>query len=79
MKIGSFWNVRVRLNWSQYRAADKTLCVGMVSKGGPPRYVELLSCLEIMKDAAVIRDANPGDDAQAVDPIGRQGRQNSSR
>ena len=39
-------------NWSQYLPADKTRCVGMVSKGGPPSYVELLACLEIMKDAA---------------------------
>ena len=46
-------------NWSQYRPADKTQCVGMVSKGGPPSYVELLSCLEMMKDVAAIHKSEP--------------------
>jgi hypothetical protein len=45
--------------WSEFVAADKTLCVGMVRKGGPPSYVELLSCLEIMRDAKKIRLDEP--------------------
>jgi hypothetical protein len=64
-------------NWSQYRPADKTQCVGMVSKGGPPSYVELLSCLEIMKDAAAISKTEPGDDTDPV-TIGRQRRETNS-
>jgi hypothetical protein len=42
-------------SWSQYAPTDKTLCVGMNRTGGPPSYVELLSCLEIMRDAKTIR------------------------
>ena len=42
-------------NWSQYRSADKEECVGMINKGGPASYVELLSCLEIMRDARNIQ------------------------
>jgi hypothetical protein len=42
-------------NWSKYNAADKTQCVGNVKTGGPASYVELLSCLEIMRDAKAIR------------------------
>jgi hypothetical protein len=42
-------------NWSKYDAADKTQCVGNVKTGGPASYVELLSCLEIMRDAKTIR------------------------
>jgi hypothetical protein len=42
-------------NWSQYRSADKEECVGMINKGGPASYVELLSCLEIMRDAKNIQ------------------------
>jgi hypothetical protein len=38
-------------NWSKYSAADKTQCIGTVTTGGPPSYVELLSCLEVMRDA----------------------------
>jgi hypothetical protein len=46
-------------NWSKYIAADKTQCVGMAKTGGPESYVELLSCLEIMRDARNIRNADP--------------------
>jgi hypothetical protein len=46
---------QITKNWSQYAAADKTLCVGMNMTGGPASYVELLSCLEIMRDAKTIR------------------------
>jgi hypothetical protein len=45
--------------WSAYSAADKTQCIGNVKTGGPPSYVELLSCLEIMKDAKAVREADP--------------------
>jgi hypothetical protein len=38
-------------NWSQYRDADKQQCVELSQKGGPPSYVELLTCLEVMRDA----------------------------
>jgi hypothetical protein len=41
-------------NRSQYTRAHKTQCVGMTSRGDAPSYVELISCLDIMKDAAAI-------------------------
>jgi len=41
-------------DWSKYSQTDKTQCVGMVNTGGPPSYVELLSCLQIMRDAREI-------------------------
>jgi hypothetical protein len=46
-------------NWSKYDPADKTQCVGNVKTGGPASYVELLSCLEIMRDAKTIRTGDP--------------------
>ena len=46
-------------NWSQYTRAHKTQCAGMTSRGGPQSYVELISCLDIMKDAAAINKADP--------------------
>jgi hypothetical protein len=42
-------------NWPQYSARDRAQCVGTVSKGGPPSYVELLTCLDIMRDARTTR------------------------
>jgi hypothetical protein len=41
-------------NWSQYLPADKQQCVSLVAKGGPPSYVELISCLEALRDARSI-------------------------
>jgi hypothetical protein len=41
--------------WSQFASADKSQCIGMVKTGGPPSYVELLSCLELMKFVAESR------------------------
>jgi hypothetical protein len=38
-------------NWPKYAAADKNECIGMVTTGGPASYVELLSCVEILRDA----------------------------
>ena len=46
-------------DWAKYDAADKTQCVGNVKTGGPASYVELLSCLEIMRDAKTIRAGEP--------------------
>ena len=45
--------------WAKYNAADKTQCIGNVRTGGPASYVELLSCLEIMRDAKAIREGTP--------------------
>jgi hypothetical protein len=44
-------------NWSKYNAVDKTQCIGNVKTGGPASFVELLSCLEIMRDAKKRRPA----------------------
>ena len=45
-------------NWSKYNASDKIQRVGNVKTGGPASYVELLSCLEIMRDAKAIRQGD---------------------
>jgi hypothetical protein len=46
-------------NWSQYSRAHKMQCVGMITTGGQSSYVELISCLDIMKDAAGIYKTDP--------------------
>jgi hypothetical protein len=45
-------------NWSTYNAADEPQCVGTVKAGGSASYLVLLSCLEIMRDAKEIREAD---------------------
>ena len=62
-------------NWSQYSAPHRSQCVGMVTTGGPPSFVELLSCLEIMRDAAAIHQNDPGND----DPLGNPAAQATPR
>jgi hypothetical protein len=47
-------------NWPAYDAADRTQCSGHVTTGGPASYVELLSCLEMMRDVRKIREAEQG-------------------
>jgi hypothetical protein len=42
-------------DWDKYSSADKSHCTALVQTGGPPSYVELLSCLEISRDARKIR------------------------
>jgi hypothetical protein len=65
----------VTTTWSQYAADDKTQCVGMVTKGGPPSYVELLSCLEMMGRVRTLRklDDRPVDndkfEARSIPPF----------
>jgi hypothetical protein len=48
----------LKQNWSKYGASDKNECIGMVTTGGPASYVELLSCVEILRDARNIRKAD---------------------
>ena len=48
----------LKQNWSKYAAADKSECIGMVTTGGPASYVELLSCVEILRDARNIHNAD---------------------
>jgi hypothetical protein len=47
-------------NWSQYRPADKQQCVSLVNEGGPASYVELLSCIQVMRDARSISASELG-------------------
>jgi hypothetical protein len=59
----------LKQNWSKYVASDKSDCLGMVTTGGPASYVELLSCVEILRDARNIRNLDPLEsDNQSVSP-----------
>jgi len=51
----------LKQNWPTYLAADKADCVTLENSGGPASYVELLSCLEVIRDARSIRNVDPLD------------------
>ena len=65
---------QITTTWSKYATADKTDCVGMNRTGGPPSYVELLTCLEIMRDAKIIRK-----DQLLAEPLLNNGKLNTRR
>jgi hypothetical protein len=44
--------------WPQYEGTDRTTCMGRISHGGHPSYVELQSCLESFRHAREIRAAH---------------------
>jgi hypothetical protein len=73
----------LKQNWAKYTSADKTQCVGNVKTGGPASYVELLSCLEIMRDAKTIREGGtlegttPGSSPDGTPARRRAGRKRS--
>lgn len=51
-------DARSKLNngWSQYSGEDRSRCAGFVQVGGAPSYVELLTCLEMAKQAKELRE-----------------------
>jgi hypothetical protein len=42
--------------WSQFAPADKTHCLQLSTIGGDPTYTELLTCLELERDARRLRE-----------------------
>jgi hypothetical protein len=46
-------------NWSKYSTVDKSQCIGTVKTGGPSSYVELLSCIEVLRDAKLLGEEDP--------------------
>jgi hypothetical protein len=41
-------------DWGSFNAADQSHCQQLTSLGGGPSYVELLTCLELSKQAAAL-------------------------
>jgi hypothetical protein len=42
---------QLQTQWSQFRETDKGVCTGQANIGGTPSYVDLLTCLQLAKDA----------------------------
>jgi hypothetical protein len=60
----------LKQNWPKYLAADKSDCVTLENSGGPASYVELVSCLEVMRDARTIRNTDPLEGDLSPAPVG---------
>ena len=49
---------KLEQDWAQYNPAQRTDCVRVSSLGSSPSYVELLTCLEMAKQAKELPDAS---------------------
>jgi hypothetical protein len=47
---------KVEQEWSQFSGEDRSHCVRLSTLGGSPSYVELLTCLELSKQARALPD-----------------------
>ena len=65
-------------NCSTFSADDKSHCLSMVSTGGGPSYVELLSCLEMSRDAKKIAQGRKLENEPMPQPYQRPGRRQPS-
>ena len=48
---------KLEQTWSQFSAGEQERCVRLTHLGGQPSYVELLTCLEIAKQAKELPDS----------------------
>ena len=62
-------NARAALEkeWSQVSPPDKAHCVRLVTLGGSPSYVELLTCLEMAKQVKELPAANQMDSGRPIE------------
>ena len=58
---------KLKNNWSQYSGEDRSRCAGFVTVGGAPSYVELLTCLDMAKQARELREKSK------LETVGRHG------
>jgi hypothetical protein len=56
-------------SWSHYQKGDRSVCMGRISHGGHPSYVELQACLESFKHAREIREAHAKSRGHAKDKL----------
>jgi len=51
---------QVAKEWAEFASADRSRCTDLTNTGGPPSYGELLTCLEMARDAKKIQQENTG-------------------
>jgi hypothetical protein len=45
-------------DWSKIPSAERSQCIATMAKGGAPSYVELVVCIEMMRDSRTHREAD---------------------
>jgi hypothetical protein len=59
-------------SWDTFSAADRSHCQGLTRTGGMPSYVELLTCLEVSRDARQLRKQDPTTGMDNIKDISRE-------
>ena len=50
--------------WEKFTPADKAHCLRLATLGGEPSYTDLLTCLELERDARTLREKEGGTSGQ---------------
>ena len=45
---------KLKKQWHSFSSSEQTRCQELTTMGGPPSYVELLTCLQLAKDARTL-------------------------
>ena len=59
MKEENDAQAKLKDRWKDFSAHQHARCADLVHMGGPPSYVELLTCLEMAEQAKAIPDRDP--------------------
>jgi len=46
---------KLMMRWREFSASDRTTCIPLATAGGTSSYTELLTCLELRRDARLMR------------------------
>ena len=55
--------------WGEFNASDKATCIPLATAGGTATYTELLSCLEVKRDARLLRERRSRNDGAGSSPM----------
>jgi hypothetical protein len=64
---------QLKANWAQFAGVDKSACLSAATIGGVASYVELLTCLEMVRDLTRADDSRRGPTKPQLMQPGRPG------
>jgi hypothetical protein len=60
LKVEEKARAELAAQWGQFAPGDKEHCLRLSRMGVEPTYTELLTCLELTRDARILRQQEPG-------------------
>ena len=65
--VGGIARAALEKGWNQFTPSDQVRCVRLVTVGGGPSYVELLTCLEMAKQVKELPGGDQKDNGGTVE------------